>query len=78
MANRVRVEASVLYAASYWEGGILEGEKIDVDKFGSHPSYQMFPSSLRMLCAKMCAQEITATIQSPPGNNSNQAEPTRQ
>ena len=35
-------------------GGGLGGEKIDVDKFGSHPSYQTFPSILRILCAMLC------------------------
>ena len=34
-----------------------------MDKFGSPPSFQMFPSILRMPFAKMCAPEMTATIQ---------------
>ena len=29
----------------------LNGDKIDVDKFGRPPSYEIFPSILRMLCA---------------------------
>ena len=37
-------------------GGDLERGKIDVDKFGSPTSYQIFPSILRMRCAKMCAR----------------------
>ena len=37
----------------YWGREILDKEKMDVDKFGSPPSWQMFPSVLRMLCAKM-------------------------
>ena len=57
-------------------GEILEVEKIVVDKFGSPPSHQTFPSIVRMLCAKMCAQEITVTIQSPPGNSISHPEPT--
>ena len=35
----------------------LEAE-MDVDKLGSPPSYQIFPSRLRMLCAKMCAPDM--------------------
>ena len=31
----------------------LDQEKIDVGKFGCPPSCQIFPSMLRMLCAKM-------------------------
>ena len=31
----------------------LDQDKIDVDKFGSPPLYQIFPSILRMPCAKM-------------------------
>ena len=53
------------------------GERVDVDKFGSRPSYQISPSILRMLCAKMCAQEIAATIDSPQGNNMSHPKPTR-
>ena len=39
-------------------GGGVERDKIVVDKFGSPTSYQMFPSILRMRCAK-CAAEMT-------------------
>ena len=35
-------------------GGGLGAEKIDVDKFRSPPSYQNFPSILRMLFAVLC------------------------
>ena len=35
-------------------GGGLGSEKIDLDKFRSPPSYQIFPSSLRILCAILC------------------------
>ena len=48
-------------------GGDLERDKMDVDKFGSPTSYQLFPSILGMRCA----------IQSPPGNNSIHPEATR-
>ena len=34
--------------------GDLEGEKVDVGKFGSPPSYHIVPSNLRMIYAKMC------------------------
>ena len=54
----------------YREGTIFEGERIDVGKFGSPPSCQIFPSLLRMPCANMCAQQTTATIHTPLGNNS--------
>ena len=40
-------------------GGNLAEDKIDVDKFGSPPSYQIFPSILRMLCARMCAPDTS-------------------
>ena len=39
----------------YHRRKILDGDKIDVDKFGSPTSSQIFPSMLRMLCANMCA-----------------------
>ena len=39
----------------YQKGKVLEAEKIDVGRFGSPPSWQVFPSLLQMLCAKMCA-----------------------
>ena len=55
----------------------MRGENIDVGKFGSPASYQIFPSISKMLCAKMCAHEIIVThqaiasaTQSPLGNNS--------
>ena len=41
----------------YHWGTNLGEDKVDVDKFGSPPSYQIFPSRLRMLCAKMCAPD---------------------
>ena len=47
-----------------------------MDKLGSRPFDQIFPSILRMLCAKMCAQEIRATIPSPPDNSISHPEPT--
>ena len=34
--------------------GELGGEQIDLDKFRSPPSYQIFPSILRILCAMLC------------------------
>ena len=48
-----------------------------MDNVGSPPSYQMFSSILRTLCAKRCPQEIAVTIQNPPGNNISHPEPTR-
>ena len=39
-------------------GGGLEGENIDVDKFGSPTSYQIFSLISRMLCAKMRALDV--------------------
>ena len=52
---------------SYHWGEILERDKFDVDKFGSPTSYQIFPSILRMRCAKgqqpsRAHQEITVAI----------------
>ena len=38
---------------------------MDVDKFGSPPFYQIFPSIVRMLCA---------IIRSPSGNSSDHSE----
>ena len=38
-------------------GEILTEDKIDVDTFGSPPSYQIFLSILRVLCAEMCAPD---------------------
>ena len=43
---------------------------MDVDEFGSPLSYQIFPSILRMLCAKMCAL-VTEIFQNPPRNRNN-------
>ena len=50
----------VVPGAPYREAGNFEGENIGVDKFASPPSCQLFPTILRMRCAKMCAQEMTA------------------
>ena len=41
----------------YHQGKCLDWDKIDVDKFGIPPSYQIFPSISRMLCARMCAPD---------------------
>ena len=38
---------------------------MDVDKFGSPPSYQICPSILRMPCAKTCPQEINISHPEP-------------
>ena len=38
-------------------GGGLEGEEIDVDKFGSPPFDHIFPSILWMLCTKLWAPD---------------------
>ena len=40
--------------AAYQRGKKLGVEKIDLDKFRSPPSYQKFPSILRILCAVLC------------------------
>ena len=61
----------------YQDGKNLEGGKIDLGKLGSPPSYQTFLSIFRMLCAKMCAQEIPVTIWNPTGNNISHPRPTR-
>ena len=39
---------------AYQSGKTLGVEKIDLDKFRSPPSYQIFPSILRILCAMLC------------------------
>ena len=44
---------------------VIGTEKVDMNEFRSPPSYQMFHSIL------------TATIQGPPGNNSNHPEPSK-
>ena len=59
------------------EGKNFEGEKIDVNNLEALPRTNTFPSILRMRCAKMCAEELRVTIQSPPGNNISHPEPTR-
>ena len=41
----------VMYRGSKNSGG----DKIDVDKFGSPSSSEVFPAILGVLCAKMCA-----------------------
>ena len=48
----------------------------NVDKFGSPPSFLIFPSTVKCFESRT-RQEITVTIQSPCRNSNDHPEPTR-